>query len=273
MNQDAIIVIATHKEYKMPKDKLYLPLHVGAEGKTDAEGNELDIGYIKDNTGDNISNLNASFCELTGLYWAWKNLDYDYIGLAHYRRHFMYKKKSKDSFDNVVKYDELIPLLKGKKIILPKKRNYYIETLYTHYAHTHYASQLDETRRIIIKQCPEYVDSFDKVVQMKSGHMFNMAIMQKSILDDYCSWLFAILFELQTRVDASELSAFQARYPGRVSEILLNVWLDYKIECGEINKAEIGEIKHIHMEKTNWFKKGAGFLKAKFFHKRYEASS
>ena len=87
-NKTVKIVVATHKKYKMPKDEMYLPLHVGAAGKVDACGNPLDLGYQKDNTGDNISGKNASFCELTGLYWAWKNLDADYIGLAHYRRHF-----------------------------------------------------------------------------------------------------------------------------------------------------------------------------------------
>ena len=82
------ILVASHKEYRMPDDSIYLPLHVGAEGKVDADGQPLDLGWTKDNTGDNISRLNPGFCELTGLYWAWKNLKADYIGLVHYRRHF-----------------------------------------------------------------------------------------------------------------------------------------------------------------------------------------
>ena len=68
------VVVATHKAFEMPTDKMYIPLHVGAEGKTDENGNALDLGFQKDNTGDNISDKNAQFCELTGLYWAWKNL-------------------------------------------------------------------------------------------------------------------------------------------------------------------------------------------------------
>ena len=64
------IVVATHKMFEMPKDKMYIPLHVGAEGKKDEDGNPIDYGYQKDNTGDNISSLNPQFCELTGLYWA-----------------------------------------------------------------------------------------------------------------------------------------------------------------------------------------------------------
>ena len=60
------IVVATHKKYRMPVDEMYIPLHVGATGKKDSEGKELDLGYVKDNVGENISTLNASFCELTG---------------------------------------------------------------------------------------------------------------------------------------------------------------------------------------------------------------
>ena len=63
-NQHIQVIVATHKKYQMPADPMYLPLHVGAEGK------DLELGYTKDNTGDHISALNASFCELTGMYWA-----------------------------------------------------------------------------------------------------------------------------------------------------------------------------------------------------------
>ena len=94
------IIVAAPKKYRMPDDKMYLPLHVGAEGKKDADGKALDLGYARDNTGENISALNPSFCELTGLYWAWKNLRADYIGLAHYRRHFSMKRRA--GFDNAV---------------------------------------------------------------------------------------------------------------------------------------------------------------------------
>ena len=110
------IIVATHKKYEMPQDAMYLPLHVGAEGKTDQNGNPLDLGYQKDNTGENISNKNAAYCELTGLYWAWKNLDTDYTGLAHYRRHF--GKKTKAPFEGVLTYNELRPMLEKYKIPL-----------------------------------------------------------------------------------------------------------------------------------------------------------
>ena len=113
------ILIATHKKYKMPKYKSYLPIHVGKEGKE-------KIGFKGDNTGKNISEKNPYFCELTGLYWAWKNLKSDYIGLAHYRRHFKGKTKSKDRFECVLSDSEIKELLKENDIILPWKLSYLV---------------------------------------------------------------------------------------------------------------------------------------------------
>lgn len=74
--KDIKIVIAAHKKYDMPQDNIYLPVQVGATGKK-------SIGYQKDNKGINISKKNNEYSELTGLYWGWKNLNNDYIGLVH----------------------------------------------------------------------------------------------------------------------------------------------------------------------------------------------
>lgn len=264
MDKSVKIIIATHKKYRMPEDKMYVPVHVGAEGKN-------DLGYTKDNNGENISLLNPSFCELTGLYWAWKNLDYEYLGLAHYRRHFSLKKR-KDKWSSVLTYSELKPYLDKVRVFVPKKRKYYIETLYSHYDHTHYSEQLDTTRKIIERMYPEYIKSYDKIMKQRYGYMFNMMIMAKDLMDDYCTWLFNILFELQKQLTMPELSNFQGRFYGRVSEIIFNVWLDYQLQSGKINKSEVMELSCIHMEDINWLKKGSAFLKAKFFGKRYEGS-
>ena len=78
------ILVATHKKYDMPTERIYLPIHVGKAGKE-------SLGYQGDDIGDNISWKNTSYCELTGVYWGWKNLQCDYIGLCHYRRYFLRK--------------------------------------------------------------------------------------------------------------------------------------------------------------------------------------
>ena len=259
MNKKIKVVIATHKKYDMPSDKMYLPLQVGAEGKN-------DLGYEKDNTKDNISLKNPYFCELTGLYWAWKNLKEDYIGLAHYRRHFASKKiNKKDLFNSVLTKEEASKLLNNTDIIVPKKRNYYIENLYSHYEHTMYIEPLDITGQILQERYPEYMLEFDKLKTRRSAHMFNMFIMKKDKLDEYCTWLFDILFELEKRVDNSKYDSFHARFYGRVSELLLDVWLNTK---GYSYK----EVKVISMEKVNWWKKGTSFLKAKFKGQKYGKS-
>ena len=61
--------------------------------------------------------------------------------------------------------------------------------------------------------------------------MFNMMIMDKTYLNNYCSWLFDILFELKKRINIPNLSTFQKRFYGRISEIIFNVWLDHEIKC------------------------------------------
>ena len=256
------IIVATHKKYQMPKDKIYLPVHVGAEGKD-------DLVYQKDNDGKNISKKNPYFCELTGLYWAWKNLKADYIGLVHYRRHLTIFKKvgktTEEKFKDVLTNKQVQELIKENDIILPNKRKYYIENLYDHYKHTMYVEPLDETRKIIEEKYPNYLPEFDRLHKRTSAHMFNMFIMKKEILNDYCEWLFDILFELEKRMKDKEYDQFHSRFYGRVSELLLDVYIN-------TNNLNYDEIRFMDMENINWRKKGTSFLKAKFFGKKYEKS-
>ena len=65
------IIVCAHKKCNMPKDPMYLPLHVGAAGKKNKDGSPLDFGYVRDDIGDNISDRNCNFGTQTGLYWAW----------------------------------------------------------------------------------------------------------------------------------------------------------------------------------------------------------
>ncbi len=262
MAKNIKILVATHKKYSMPTDSMYIPIHVGKEGKQ-------DLGYQGDNNGENISSKNPFYCELTALYWAWKNLNSQYIGLVHYRRYFSTKKRlPKDEIKRikaVLTKEELDSKLNNTDIILPKKRNYYIENLYSHYEHTMHIEPLQETREIIKEKFSEYLPEFDKLKTRTSAHMFNMFIMKKEILDEYCTWLFDILFELEKRVDVSKYDAFHARFFGRVSELLLDVWIN-------ANNLNYEEIQVIDIEKVNWLKKGTAFLMAKFMKKKYGKS-
>lgn len=260
MQKNTKIIVITHKPYVMPCNVLYLPLHVGAAGKK-------AIGFTPDNTGDNISEKNPYFCELTGLYWAWKNLDCDYLGLVHYRRYLAGNMQFNVNGKNkgILSEEELNNLLENTDIVLPKKRNYFIENLYSHYAHTMYVEPLDIAGQIIAEKYPEYSAEFNKLKKRKTAHMFNIFVMKKDKLDAYCTWLFDILFELEKRVDAKKYDVFHARFYGRVSELLLDVWIN-------TNRLNYAEVKVVNIEKVNWWKKGISFLKAKFGGKKYEKS-
>ena len=72
------------------------------------------------------------------------------------------------------------------------------------------------------------MDSLQKVMKRTHMHAFNMFIMKKEYLDEYCTWLFDILFELEKKMKHQKYDAFHARFYGRISERLLDIWLDYK---------------------------------------------
>lgn len=249
---DIKIIVATHKKYWMPSDDMYLPVHVGHAGKE-------DIGYQPDDTGENISRKNTNYCELTGLYWAWKNLSAEYLGMAHYRRHFMALRKHGSKQERVLNQKECEALLAKADIVLPKPRNYYIETNYSQYVHAHHSEDLDETRSILEEKYPTYVQAFDESMKKTVGHRFNMFIMKRELADQYCQWLFDVLFELENRLDISNYNAYDARVFGFVSERLLDVWL-------ETNHLKYIEIPVEFMEKQNWIIKGTKFIKRKVCH-------
>lgn len=244
------IVVATHKPYFMPEDPLYLPLLVGAER------NQADWKGAKDNTGDHISAKNPHYCELTGLYWAWKNLDAEYIGLVHYRRHFAGNRRKYKKTDRIITEPELLSRLKTADILLPKPRHYWIETTYSQYAHAHHAEDLDLTRRILEQKYPRYLPAFDAAMRKRSGHRFNMLVMKKEILDRYCAWLFDILTDLEGRLDISGYSKNDQRVFGFVGERLLDVWL-------ETGKESYKNIPYVFLEHQNWLAKGFRFIRRK----------
>lgn len=175
--------------------------------------------------GENISFKNPNYNELTAIYWAWKNLkDVDAVGLVHYRRLFFDTKPH--SLDNVLSKTRIDNLLSKYDVILPTKRNYYIETNYSHYIHAHHREPLDETRNIIVKDYPNYLPAFDKVMKKTKAHMFNMFIMRKDAFQSYCQFIFGVLNKLETKIDISDYSIQEKRVYGYISELLMDVWLE-----------------------------------------------
>ncbi|KRN47847.1 lipopolysaccharide biosynthesis glycosyltransferase [Pediococcus pentosaceus] len=244
-------MVAAHKEFPMPENKdLYMPVLVGA-----AKNYKEEIDYQRDDEGENISLKNPNFNELTAVYWAWKNLDADAIGLVHYRR--LFSKGGKRELDNILNKEQIEQLLDRAPIVLPKKRKYYIESNYSHYVHAHHKEPLDETRKVIQKNYPKYLNAFDLVMKQKSAHMFNMFIMKNKEFKQYANWLFDVLFEVKKNVNISEYSVQEARVFGYISELLLDVWI-------ETNNKRYIETNWIQIGNRKLILKALNFLKRKF---------
>lgn len=228
MKNKISILVCCHKQDFYAQQYPFFPIHVGK-----AISN-IDLGLQGDNIGDNISNKNKNYCELTALYWAWKNLkDVDVIGICHYRRYFLFCK----SFVNigVVKYlsdishiecDEtrIVNDLKRYDIILPNK-DYVKQNLKDYYAINHSKQDFDILENVIKDFYPEYIDSFRHVMYYTNSYSpFNMMVCKKKLFDEYCEWLFGVLSRVEERVCLDNYTPYQARIFGFMSERLLNVF-------------------------------------------------
>lgn len=221
---DIKILVAAHKPYWMPDDDVYLPIQAGAAGKE-------SLGWQRDDEGDNISVKNPNYCELTALYWAWKNLDADYIGLCHYRRYFVFHTllaRTKEKKYRILKRKNYEELLKKYDIILPRKYSVAPDDIFQQYKNAHHIQDLNKVKEIIAEIYPEYMMDFVQVMNQQDGYFCNMFVMRQELFYQYCQWMFSILFELEKRVDISEYDMYQARVFGFLSERLFNVWIGHQ---------------------------------------------
>lgn len=238
------IAVASHKPSRMPRDAAYIPVFAGAAGKPSIPG------FARDDEGDGgISARNASYCELTALWWLWKNVDAEVLGLVHYRRHFA------GPLGTVAGTRDFLRLLEasGADAILPRPRNYFIETARSQYAHAHHAKDLDEARRAIAETQPGFLDAFDRTMASRKGHRFNMFAMRKPLFSEYCEWLFGLLTTLERRIDTTGYSAYDRRVLGFLAERLLDVWIAGR-------GVRYAEMPVLHLEGQHWPLKIARFL-------------
>jgi len=236
------IYVVGHKPYEaIPSDGIFVPIQTGKEE---------EFCSLRDNTGDNIADKNGCFCELTALYWIWRNTSgQDYVGLFHYRRHFDFSgiPKEINRFNQVVyeRNDEaylkanalndeaVLELVPNYDIILPTKWNVHdgkpkwmsIERHYALARH-HLIKDYEEAIEVLKQKYPDYAPYADAFNKGSEGYFCNMFIMRRAIFDKYCAWLFDILFELEKRLNLSDYSEQQKRVFGYIGERLLNIFLE-----------------------------------------------
>lgn len=252
VQNDILIGVITHKAYPMPKNNIYLPIEVASAFHIEK------IFEHRDNIGENIAEKNQSFCELTGIYYVYRNFDCDILGFVHYRRLFLKKGFFvKKNLDNVISRDEIVKKLNSYDFILPKKRHYYIENNYKHYIGAHKKEALDKTKEIIDKYYPTYSNAFNKQMKKRSCHLFNMFIAKKNVADNYLNWLFDVLFRLEKEINLDEYIGYDRRVFGFIAERLIDVYI-------MANKLTYVDQKYYFTEKQKWIKKILKFLKRHF---------
>lgn len=185
------------------------PLQVGTD-LTD-----IRVARRTDNTGDNISELNQQYCELTGTYWIWKNDRSDIKGLCHYRRLFkLTEDQIKYLFDNGVDAILTVPILCQPNVRAIYKRD-------------HNINDWDCMMETIRKCAPSYYEFAKRMEESEYYYGYNMVIARRKVFDDYCNFLFPVLNEVKKKADADRTvheETYQKRYIGFLAERLTSLY-------------------------------------------------
>ncbi len=211
------VIMATHiKSSKKPFEYI-LPMHVGAVFVKEK------FFHLTDATFDNISNKNKEYCELTSLYWIWKNSSDKYVGLCHYRRFFN------------LEIEQVSRILESDMVIVPYK-SYLGKSIEGQYKANHPSKIWGVLIDVLEEYYPDYFESANGVFRENIMYPFNMMICEKVFLDKYCNWLFEILGFVELKVDLDTLDDYQKRYAGFLAERLFTLYiLHNKVNVKEVD--------------------------------------
>ncbi len=188
-------------EYELAEDRV--EIQVGAALS------DRRIAALCDDTGHHISDKNRQFCELTALYWIWKNAAEDIVGLEHYRRHFLLPDNWKEKM-----VSERID------VILPTPL-YVGPSLAGNYKDRHVAADWEFMMRTLQLLYPEEYEAAERFFEGNLYSPCNMFIMRKEALNALCTWMFPIIFACADHAGERE-NTYQNRYPGFLAERLMS---------------------------------------------------
>lgn len=250
MEKSIALFILTHKKTYIPAHPMFAPLQIGAVL------NEPIAEYVQDNTGENISDKNKSYCELTGQYWAWQNVEAEYYGFYHYRRYFSFTKEKHpyrivdfpdESALAKLGYDAktMEQYIRQYDIIVPMAENMH-ETAWQNYSRApqHYIEDLRLAVDILKEQHPEYIDAAEQYLNGTKLYLKNMYIMKKEYFHAYCAWLFPILAEFDRRNnwDKYNNNATAMRVDGYLAERLFGIWYTHMKQNKDLRTSELARI-------------------------------
>jgi len=179
MSRVRIFVVA-HKPSPIPRSGVLVPIHVGRAASRYRE----EMGeYIGDDTGENISEKNPKYCEMTAHYWIWKNVrDAEFVGVCHYRRFFGVDVTEENVGELMAGYD-----------VMMVEPSWYVDSVYSYFAKFVGAENMMILAEVMKRQCPEYFGTLERVCDGVKFHPFNMLLCRKELFDEYCEWMFSIL--------------------------------------------------------------------------------
>lgn len=257
MSRSVLIFVSSISKIHIPKELPLVPIQVGCHNaKVHFEG------MLHDNDGINISKDNPYYCELTAQYWAWKNTNSDFVGFLHHRRYFSFEEnKIRDAacpkrkvrpyfiFDepneetlNQISFNtnSLQNMIERYDIIAPTSEKIY-ETVCHQYERCENpaTNEIEIVRKIIAKRFPQYLKAADDYLNGKEAYFCNMFVMRRDVFEDYCEWLFDILFELDACRSEEQR---QKRDNGKISERLFGIYFTQKKREGILKWAEVPRI-------------------------------
>lgn len=172
------------------------------------------LGILRDDQGENISLKNLDFCELTVLYWIWKNVKNDYIGLCHYRRVFR------------LQLQDLLAIKEAKPDVILPYPTIHCPGISSQYVRYLSDQEIQVMKEAIFRIAPEIEDDWDNIWNKRYFLNYNMLIARRDILDQYCTWLFDILKYVEF-ISFERNISMSKRYAGYLGEILCTVYFQY----------------------------------------------
>lgn len=231
---DVRIFVSCHKEFQVAKLPWLYPIHVGA-GLTE----QVIPGFLRDDAGENISARNRRYCELTGQYWAWKNVEADYYGFFHYRRYlypdagarrpYLIRTLPEKKALARLELDRLPELVSQYDLTAPIGENMHL-SVREHYASApfHNGKDLALTEQIIRELYPAYAPAMERYLSGSVCYFGNIFVMARPVFVDYCRWLFTILAEFDRRADVTGYGAQELRVDGYLAERLFGIYYTHR---------------------------------------------
>ena len=212
---------------KIMTDYEFLPQEVLIQVGTALTGKRIQNASEFDSQGMSISKKNKQYCELTALYWIWKNAKEDIVGLVHYRRHFLLPEDwvaimNENHIDVILPVPLFVaPNIHGNYIMRHNEKEWNLMMSY-----------LEKER---IEDFPDATEFFNQGLYSPC----NMIIARKPVLDEFCAWLFPILDYVVEQSGEKE-DPYQNRYPGFLSERLMSYYFNqhrdkYKVVYADKN--------------------------------------